>query len=116
MGGGGGGRGDGVGGVDVDGCGWRKVDGVVEACTTGAASGRGVAREGREGLWSRRLTFCPRTTLADDASHSSRRVPSFIGGTVGFASAGPEPEPELVDCTSLAYHFDLDINDTTCGV
>lgn len=41
---------------------------------------------------------------------------SFIGGTVGFASAGPEPEPELVDCTSLAYHFDLDINDTTCGL
>ena len=28
---------------------------------------------------------------------------SFIGGTVGFASAGPEPEH--VDCTSLAYHI-----------
>ena len=36
---------------------------------------------------------------------------SFIGGTVGFASAGPEPEH--VDCTSLAYHIDRDINDTT---
>ena len=41
---------------------------------------------------------------------------SFIGGTGWLRFGRAQPEPELVDCTSLAYHFDLDINDTTCGV